>query len=356
MSDQGNVEVPLPVSVWDFALPQQPALNSVFLLWTMQTVDAQRELLRHRLQPLKVAPENQSALIEDHGLKSTALGFWSGADSNTCALSAAPNPETIRREMARHDPGLQLYNFTADEIDDCPGVRSSLRDWGRSFHLAGLENQNLVVMVPDPALFDDGTGSGRSAVDIWVILPHDYEANIAYVEQAQAKGDEVWSYNALVQDPYRPKWIIDYAPVNFRIVPGFNQNLGLTGLLYWQVDRWKDDPWNEVDNIGDFGSENYPGEGMLLYPGAAVGLHRTGVPSIRLKWLRDGVDDFDYVELLKRRGEGEWALALVDSIAPDWVDWTRDVQALEATRSALGDRLHQRSRRGQARADGGAAK
>jgi hypothetical protein len=94
---------------------------------------------------------------------------------------------------------------------------------------------------------------------------------------------------------------------------------------------------------------------MLLYPGAAVGLHRTGVPSIRLKWLRDGVDDFDYVELLKRRGEGEWALALVDSIAPDWVDWTRDVQALEATRSALGGRLHQRSRRGQARADGGAA-
>jgi hypothetical protein len=76
---------------------------------------------------------------------------------------------------------------------------------------------------------------------------------------------------------------------------------------------------------------------------------------MRLKWLRDGVDDFDYVELLKRRGDGEWALARVASVAPDWAGWTRDVGALEATRTALGERLHALSARKHARADGGAA-
>ena len=53
---------------------------------------------------------------------------------------------------------------------------------------------------------------------------------------ALAKGDEVWSYNTEVQDPYSPKWEIDFAPINFRIQPGFiNQSLHLTGLLYWSV-------------------------------------------------------------------------------------------------------------------------
>ena len=355
-SDQGEVAVPVAVSVWDFTLPERPALNSVSLLWTMQTSDAQAELLRHRLQPLEIAPENQRNLIENHGLKSTALGFWSGADANTCDFSPAPSVNTIRREMARHDPELLLYNFTADEVDDCAGVRPSLREWGQNLHMAGSTNRNLVVMVPDPALFDDGTGSGRSAVDIWVVLPRDYDENLSSVKQAQAKGDEVWSYMALVQDPYSPKWIIDYDPINFRISPGFiSQRLELTGLLYWRVDRWKSDPWNEVNNVGDFGSGNYPGDGMLVYPGNDVGLSDTVVGSIRLKWVRDGVDDFDYIELLKRRGEGEWALALVGSVAPDWVNWTRDVEALEAARIALGERLHERSRREQARGDGGAA-
>ena len=62
-SDQGDVEVPLSVSVWDFALPRRPTLNSVFLLWTMKTLEAQRELLQHRFQPHKVAPQNQRLLI-----------------------------------------------------------------------------------------------------------------------------------------------------------------------------------------------------------------------------------------------------------------------------------------------------
>jgi hypothetical protein len=339
-SAQGDVEVPVSLWVWDFALPRQPSLDTAFLLWNAQTLEAQKELLRHRVQPLEIAPEYQDVLIDHYGLKSTSLGFWSGADINTCTLSPAPSVNTIQSEMSRYRPELQLYNFTGDEIDDCVGVRAALREWGRNLHLAGAANQNLVVMVPHPALFDDGTGSGRSAVDIWVVLPKDYDKHISYIERAKAKGDEVWSYNALAQDSYSPKWLIDFAPIDFRIMPGFiSQSLGLEGVLYWRVDRWKIDPWNEVNNVGDFGSHNYPGEGMLVYPGEAVGLPGSVVASMRLKWLRDGVDDFDYVELLRRRGEGEWALALAGSIAPDWANWTRDIGALEATRTALAERL-----------------
>jgi len=167
-------------------------------------------------------------------------------------------------------------------------------------------------------------------------LPKIYDVFVYDVWEALAKGDRCWSYNALVQDGYTPKWQIDFAAINYRIQPGFiNQSLGLTGLLYWAIDRWTDDTWNSP--IGGY-SEHYPGEGLLVYPGAEAGL--TGVaPCMRLKYLRDGVDDYDYIQLLKNRGYGEWALDIARTVGPDWTNWTRDPAVLEAARIELGNML-----------------
>jgi glycosyl hydrolase family 123 len=171
------------------------------------------------------------------------------------------------------------------------------------------------------------------------VLPKAYDLATDRIMQALAKGDEVWSYNALVQDPYSPKWGIEFAPINLRIQPGFiSQSLGLTGLLGWSVDTWTSDPWTNVNNAGKFGRANYPGEGMLVYPGSTVGI--VGVaPSMRLKWIRDGVEDYEYVALLKKAGRGEWALQVARRVGQDWKTWTRDPNALEATRRQLGEML-----------------
>jgi hypothetical protein len=147
----------------------------------------------------------------------------------------------------------------------------------------------------------------------------------------------------MVQDSYSPKWEIDFAPINYRIQPGFiSENLNLTGLLYWSIDLWSSDPWTDVNNVGMFhywgSGENYPGEGMLVYPGQQVGI--TGVaPSMRLKWLRDGVEDYEYVEMLKKLGQGTWALQLASTIGANWTNWTRDPNALESVRKQLGTQL-----------------
>ena len=161
-----------------------------------------------------------------------------------------------------------------------------------------------------------------------------YDAALQEVAHVLDKGDEVWSYNCLQQDDYSPKWLLDFAPINFRIQPGFiNQSLGLTGLLYWRVDDWRHDPWTNPTGYLDF-----PGEGLFLYPGEPAGVSGV-VPSLRLKWLRDGVDDYDYIEILKQQGFGEWAMPMVRGVGPDWSHWTRDPGALEAARQQLGWRL-----------------
>jgi hypothetical protein len=210
-----------------------------------------------------------------------------------------------------------------------------LQQWARNLHAAGIDN--LVTMAPIPALMSDGSGSGRSAVDIWTMLPVTYDQDVANVLAAQAKGDQAWSYNTLVQDSYSPKWEIDFDPIDFRIQPGFiSESLGLTGLLYWRVDLWSQDPWNVVNVAGYM---QYPGEGMLVYPGATVGIQGVA-PSMRLKWLRDGVQDYEYVELLKQAGAGAWALQVAAQAGASWSNWTRDPNVLESVRQQLGDALN----------------
>ena len=338
-SNQGNVTGSISVKVWNFALPAAPALKSAFLFFQAGTVAAQRELLRNRISPQATNPANQAQLMKENGLSSTQAGPFSGADVGRCNMSPAPSVSQFKSIAAAQAPGLMLYDYSADEIGHCTNLYPTIRQWAHNMHEAGIKN--LISMSPTPALYDDGSGTGRSAVDIWVVLPLMYENSKPRVAEVLKKGDAVWSYNTLVQDAYSPKWLIDFNPVDFRIQPGFiDQSLNLTGLLYWRVDRWGSDPWNNVNNTGTFSSANYPGEGMLVYPGQPVGVKGV-VASMRLKWLRDGVNDYDYVQILKDLGKEDLAMEISRSVGADWTHWTRDPKAIEAAREKLGEAIDQ---------------
>jgi hypothetical protein len=338
-SDQGQFTGPIAVTVWNFTLPKSPALKSSFLFFKEGTLAAQQELLRNRISPLSTNPKDQPVLMKEYGLSATHTGPFSGADVGRCNMSPAPPVSRFKALAAAQQPGLMLYNYSADEIGRCSSLYPTIQQWANNMHQAGISN--LISMSPTPALYSDGSGSGRSAVDIWVLLPLMYNKSKAEVAKVLKKGDAVWSYNTLVQDEYSPKWLIDFDPINFRIQPGFiNQSLNLTGLLYWRVDRFPADAWDNVNNAGTFSSANYPGEGMLVYPGKQVGVPGV-VASMRLKWLRDGVDDYDYLQILKKLGKEDVAMEIARSVGADWTNWTRDKAALEAARQKLGETIDQ---------------
>jgi len=277
--------------------------------------------------------------MKEHGLSITHTGPFSGADIGRCGMSPAPSVAQFKALAAAQQPGLELYNYSADEIGHCTTLYPTIKQWANNMHQAGIKN--LISMSPTPALYSDGSGSGRSAVDIWVLLPVMYNNSKTQVGEVMKKGDTVWSYNTLVQDAYSPKWLIDFTPVNFRIQPGFISNsLNLKGMLYWRVDKFPSDPWNNVNNAGTYSSSNYPGEGMLVYPGQQVGVKGV-VASMRLKWLRDGVDDYDYAQILKELGKGDLAMEISRSVGPDWTNWTRDPNAVEAARLKIGEAIDQ---------------
>jgi hypothetical protein len=337
-SDQGEFTGSVALTVWNFTLPNAPSLKSSFLFFQANSLAAQQELLRNKISPLGTNPADQPTLMKN-GLSATNVGPFSGADIGRCGMSPAPSAAQFKSLAAAQKPGLMLYNYSADEIGHCTNLYPTIKQWANNMHQAGIKN--LISMSPTPALYDDGSGTGRSAVDIWVLLPVMYNNSTANVDTVKKKGDDVWSYNTLVQDAYSPKWLIDFDPVNFRIQPGFiSQSLGLKGMLYWRVDKWPSDAWNNVNNAGTYSSSNYPGEGMLVYPGGPVGVKGV-VASMRLKWLRDGVEDYDYVQILKSLGKEDLAMQISRSVGPDWTNWTRDSGAIESARYKLGEAINQ---------------
>ncbi len=339
-SDQGTFEDRICLEVWGFTLPLEPSLKSSFNGGGTIIPGVTEELLSNRIMPDTVDPANEEIFINQYGLNATDLGFFSGVSYGQCNASEPPSLARIESAKANHQPALYLYDESADPESSCtsPAFYRAMIAWAQRLHRADVDN--LVTQEPVPQLYDDGLGTGRSAVDIWTMLPLAYTdaqsfspPRVTYVLQ---KGDQAWSYNDLVQDSYSPKWELDFLPINYRIQAGFiSQSLGLTGLLYWSVDDWSADPWENPQG----GQEpDYPGEGILVYPGGPAGLQGVA-PSMRLKYLRDGVEDYEYVQLLKNCGQAAFALAEAQKVGPDWTHWTRDESLLESVRKQLGSQI-----------------
>ncbi|MBF6593590.1 MAG: DUF4091 domain-containing protein [Thermaceae bacterium] len=337
-----TVEGEFRLTVWNFELPLEPSLQSFVPFWFTYTAAAKIELLRNRLMPGRVAPADVRRLSE-YGLNNIELGIGSGANYHTCKASPAPSPEVFKAAKAARKTDLPVYDFAFDEVDEC-NLGQALRDWGRSMHQAGV--LNLATVSPTPELLDDGTG--KPAVDVFVLTPQMYEKSKAngMIEAAKAKGASIWFYTALyrAEIPDAPQWLLDYSPMNFRISSGFlAQSLGFNGILYWAadyVDRSRgQDPWQDPRYFEN--KTVFQGDGSWTYPGDKVGLPGTVVPSMRLKWLRDGVQDYEYIELLKKSGKYSKLAWMVQRLAPDFSNWNHDPTELEATRRKLGQALSQ---------------
>jgi hypothetical protein len=335
-SGQGVRTGAVSLRVRDFVLPVVPASGSRFGVW--QTADrraaVENLLLRYRVQPAPVSVAREGVLRR-RGLGSVDLGFWSGADIDRCAIAAPPPLDAVRAAAAAHDPGLRTYDYSADEVGGCRRVAARLAAWGRVLHAAAVEQ--LVTVAPRPVLLDDGTG--RPAVDIWVLTPWQLrDLDPALRSRVLALGGDLWSYQALVQGRRTPSWQLDFPVTHYRVLGGFlNASQGVTGLLYWAVDRWQRDPWTDPTYVHTT-SCCYPGDGTLVYPGRPAGVVGV-VPSVRLAMVRDGMDDFDYVALLRARGLGAEADRIVAPAASSWSQWTSAGSVLGSVRRELADLL-----------------
>ncbi|HEV8130985.1 MAG TPA: glycoside hydrolase domain-containing protein [Acidobacteriota bacterium] len=175
------------------------------------------------------------------------------------------------------------------------------------------------------------------------------------ISEEQDKGGEITWYISCDQIFPQPNYFIDAPAMDPVMVPWITWRYGMNGILYWAVNYWRTaNPWeNPVTFLSGFLCSNgyiLNGEGSLVYPGNHAKRY-TGqqnvdgpVSSIRFELLREGIEDYEYLWLLKSLGDKNFADEVVRNLVVDVSSFSRNVEELFATREKLARRIEELSR------------
>jgi hypothetical protein len=249
-----------------------------------------------------------------------------------------------------------------DEPNDAEAY-VTVRRWGEFFNEVEKKHGVRVPLhvTEQPTPEKAAWGSLNGAVDIWV--PHfsevwkdmEWAGGKHAIAMRRQAGDEIWAYAALVQMPdaweqqhgmpkklssgFPPVWAIDYPPMAHRIVGWLFPKHGITGLDYWDTVFAAEgvDVWQDAGTFKTTDGATYNGDGSYIYPATAKRHGRNApVASMRLKWLRETVEDYDYLMLARQLGLEDDARRLTSSFARGFGDWDDNTTALMDARQQLG--------------------
>jgi hypothetical protein len=185
-------------------------------------------------------------------------------------------------------------------------------------------------------------GSTLSSYDMWKTLPN----------------KQFWIYHACLdqgcgpgsaEDPVFsgwPSYMIDATAVQNRATEWFAFQWDAKGELYYDIDGILKTAW--TDQWGYGGN----GDGTLYYPGFATtarlgqpvigGRHDIPIESIRLKLIREGIEDYEYLHILSVIGEGAFAKATAAALFPQpKLSSATTPEALYQARQAIADRIEE---------------
>ena len=338
-SDQGNASVPVSLTVWNFELPVQPSEQSLWTLWPANsgnsTASLAQALMRNKVMSWYDVASNASADVSNMGLNRSGLDsyYYIGIQCSG-SFSSLPSTSQINSAAANFPSGLPLDFYVADELNGCTGDYSPIRTLAANAHAANPQVKlGMTLNAADPNLY--------GSIDHWILLD-----SLQQWPALPFSNGELWSYTSCNTGfGNTPEWMVDYPPINERIQAGLlNWTQGATGLLYYRADGWTNGntitSWNNVDTTACGGGLGRPGDGVFVYPPGPIASSESA-PGIRLKAIRDGIQDYEYLHLLNSLGQLSFLNPIVLPIATSWTNWTHDPNTLQSARQQLGQQLHQ---------------
>jgi len=151
-----------------------------------------------------------------------------------------------------------------------------------------------------------------------------------------------------------PNYDVDGLPAANRAMEWMSYRNQVSGELYYLLNyAWtaSNDPWTSVYFFGGWG------DGTLIYPstgynGTTLTNHVTNssggaltqpifLPSIRFEHIRDGMQDYEYLNVLTNKGKGALVTTEVNSWITNSYTFETTGSGLEAARMALGTAMQQ---------------
>ena len=116
-----------------------------------------------------------------------------------------------------------------------------------------------------------------------------------------------WWYTSVAHKGKLPNRFIDYPLIKIRMIPWLTWRAGMSGYLHYAYNWWYTPSgkslWEDVTQSGSYP----PGDGFVVYP-PQVNRERSLISSLRWEAFRDGLEDYEYLNLLdqwNRKVEGK---------------------------------------------------
>lgn len=245
-----------------------------------------------------------------------------------------------------------VFNSPIDEPGSLEDYENT-RKWATLVHEAAKDVPFLVTRTPVPPKNNPELGTFRGYVNNYSM--HGNQLNDPdlkqVVKEEKANGGELTWYISCDQKYPQPNYFIDAPAMDLVMVPWITARYNLDGILYWALNHWNEvvNPWSNANTFrsGYICSKGFVlnGEGSLLYPGNFT-RQFTGQPdvygpvsSMRFELLREGIEDYVYLSMLKKLGDNEFADNQVRELVIDVKTFSRSPEALYSVRKVLARRI-----------------
>jgi hypothetical protein len=400
-SQRGAIaQIPVTLTVWNFSIPRNPSLHSAFHDYDSEHLIGPAKYYGYSQD----SPEHQSlAIAMDEGLLANRVvpeipvySYFKIDNNGHIAQSPADDDRLMALVSRPERSDFKLYFEEHGPFGDPLGAdrqkaATYLNEAYQWFDRRGLtgklwlrpqdEPQSTADFVKTQA-FADLIHTGNPNLKVAITGDFDQPGFDQFLfgrlntfvmgfgafdpvkaAQQQAVGEQFWSYTGLVEYPENPSpyWQIEFPLLNFRIIPWIDYRYGLRGMLYWTTAKWNEiyarghSPWTDPCSVSS-GGDCFNGDGMLVYPGKEVGYVVPAgaygslspaavygpIPSLRLKSIRDGMQDYELVTLAARRDPAAvkdvvMSVGCTDAVKNCFHAWNTDPDALPRARVRLAE-------------------
>ena len=259
-------------------------------------------------------------------------------------LAATEDPAFYPAFKARLDPyvaelrrhGLEkfadLYGFDERQKEYYKGIHDLWRKLKADF--PDIPVMTTAMMYRDMAKNPTNPPPYTLTTDWYCPLTSVYKPELS--EKLRQQGKQVWWYTCCGPTyPYANMASLEYPWIEGRILGWMTHLYRADGFLFWHVNYWHGNPClDESDTFfpdwHTYSGLHMPGDGIFLYPGTEHVL-----PSIRLAQVRDGVEDYEWLQLAAAKAGAAKADAESRTLIESMKKYTRDPAALRAARTRL---------------------
>jgi MYXO-CTERM domain-containing protein len=372
-------DVPITLTVWDFDVPSTSTLRSAFgMAWNGPCMGHGDAGCKGGDSDLQLRARYVQAALDNH------ISLHQPYFTSTVDASGNENWGTFDQYVAQfldgtantRLPGAKLSSISVDGATTAPVVKA----WSNHFKSKGWTTATLFdyvcdeppltcqwsdipgrisqVRSGDPAMPTlvttstwDAQSHGITGIDLYVPVINFVEGkpgNVLAGNQRSRFPAVTWWYQSCMSfgcsglgggldgsgETGWPTYAIDSDATRNRAMEWLSFSYDMSGELYYEVTMsyFSGDPWVNQSAFGG------TGDGTLFYPGTTAkigGSTEIPIESLRLKGIRDGMEDYELLNLAKQLGLGDQAKAIAQGVYPKTYQATTSPAAIDSARAQL---------------------